>query len=211
MEFTDKESPLQCTGQQPCTRCVENNIECVLDLDRDKRQKRLLKRRVSSLEDDQKLFIRLLRTLRHRNHHVDGLLDYIRDERPSLDQIKEYMGHHLPQRELEKSPQLLELYEGLATRPADRALSIARLCDIPPFTGHAKPWTTVTDDDQFVSHLISLYFTWCCLAFNFIDRDLFLRDFNSGGINSLYCSPFLVNAMLADACVSAFPDYTSLM
>lgn len=167
------------------------------------RQKRPLKRRVDSLEEDQKLFIRLLRTLRHRNDHVDGLLDYVRDKKPSLDQIKQYMDQHLPQRELEKTPELLEVHRGLAARPTGRALSLARLCDIPPYSGPAKPWTAVTNDDQFVSHLISIYFTWSCLGFNFIDRDLFLQDFNSGDVNSLYCSPFLVNAVLADACVSS--------
>lgn len=182
----------------------------MLDPDTDRRQKRPLNRRVDSLEEDQKLFIRLLRTLRHKNDHVDGLLDYIRGAKPRLEQIKQYMDQQLPQEELEKTPELLELYKGLAARPTGRALSIARLCDIPPYSGPAKPWTIVTNDDQFVSHLISLYFIWSCLAFNFIDRDLFLRDFNSGEVNSLHCSPFLVNAMLADACVSACPACTSL-
>ncbi|KAL4875881.1 hypothetical protein BJY04DRAFT_232119 [Aspergillus karnatakaensis] len=184
---------VKCTGQQPCTRCVENKTECVLDPETDKRHKRLVNRRIDSLEEDQKLFIRLLRTLRHKNHH------------PSLEEIKLYMDNEMPREELEKTPELSQIHQGLATKPADRALNIARLCDIPPFSGPAKPWTTITDDDQFVSHLISLYFTWSCLAFSFIDRDFFLRDFDSGDANTLYCSPFLVNAMLADACY--YSDY----
>ncbi|GIC86071.1 uncharacterized protein Aud_002433 [Aspergillus udagawae] len=34
------------------------------------------------------------------------------------------------------------------------------LCDEPILFAPAKPWTTVTDSDRLVSHLLSLYFTW---------------------------------------------------
>ena len=73
--------------------------------------------------------------------------------------------HFLPE-DLERSFDLLEMddEEGgsdhPATMSAHRALSISRLCDIPLYAGPACPWTTVTDDNGLVSHLISLYFTW---------------------------------------------------
>jgi hypothetical protein len=164
-----------------------------------------LKREVRELEEDQALFIRLVRTLRHRHPDVEGLLDYISTQQPSLAEIKLYMDRHLS-RQLEQTPELLEAYNELGQaqvpipRSSNRALEIARLCDIPRFTGRAQPWTTVTDDDQFVSHLLSLFFTWHSPFFNYINRDLFLRDLLSGDKDSVFCSPLLVNAVLAEAC-----------
>ncbi|KAL4913290.1 hypothetical protein BDW62DRAFT_205716 [Aspergillus aurantiobrunneus] len=177
----------KCSKQQPCAFCTEKNIECVVDLEDDHRRKIPLKRRLDSLEDDQELF------------------------QPSLSEIKVYMDRNLPRRELEKPPELLEIYQQVSEprkttlRAGDRALSIARLCDIPPFSGPARPWTTVTDDDEFVSHLVSLYLIWNHIFFNWINRDLFLRDLNSRDVNSVFCSPFLVNAILAEACL--YSDY----
>jgi hypothetical protein len=39
-------------------------------------------------------------------------------------------------------------------------MNIATLVDEPPVRVPAKPWTNVTWDDDFVSHLISMYFAW---------------------------------------------------
>ncbi|KAL6234364.1 hypothetical protein BDW75DRAFT_251532 [Aspergillus navahoensis] len=206
---------IKCGGKQDqrCSNCVKTNVECVRNPSRDRRRKASIRQRVEVLEDDQALFFRLLLTLRHDNQHVDGLLDYIVHEKPSLSQIKQYMDFHFKPQRLDKTPELLEKYNeaggsGLpATTSAHRALNIARLCDIPPYRGPAYPWTTVTTDDGFVSHLISLYFTWNHSFSNWIGRDLFLRDLNSGNVNSPFCSPFLVNAILADACwYSSYPE-----
>jgi hypothetical protein len=65
----------------------------------------------------------------------------------------------------------------------------------------AKPWTRLTDDDDLVSHLISLYLEWVNPFFRVLEEDLFIKAMQSGDFNSEYCSPFLVNAMLAYACV----------
>lgn len=74
--------------------------------------------------------------------------------------------------------------------------------DIPTWKVPAKPWTKITDDDDFVSHLISLWFTWYHPYFNWIDRDMFIRDMQLGNPQTAkYCSQFLVNIILADACV----------
>lgn len=82
-------------------------------------------------------------------------------------------------------------------------MSIQSLSDEPLFELPAKPWTNVTDDDHFVSHLVSLYFTWEHAACHIIDRELFLEDMKSGRLDSQCCSPLLVNALLATACVGA--------
>ena len=82
-------------------------------------------------------------------------------------------------------------------------MSIQSLSDEPLFDLPAKPWTNVTDDEHFVSHLVSLYFTWEHAACHIIDRELFLEDMKGGRLDSQCCSPLLVNALLATACVGA--------
>lgn len=65
----------------------------------------------------------------------------------------------------------------------------------PKFT---EPWTTVTDDVEFVQHVMALYFCWEYPTFATLDQGTFLRDFRDG--IPRYCSSLLVNAMLAVGC-----------
>ena len=82
-----------------------------------------------------------------------------------------------------------------------RIMDIQYLCGSAPFKVPARPWTTVTDSDDLVSHLVSLYMTWGYPFYAFFCRDTFLKHMGSGNLNSDFCSPFLVNALLANACV----------
>lgn len=71
-------------------------------------------------------------------------------------------------------------------------------------------WTNVTDDEQLISHLMTMYFTWHYPFFATLSRDLFYRDYVQG-ISSQYCSSLLVNAILAlgchfSRCKGAFAD-----
>lgn len=74
------------------------------------------------------------------------------------------------------------------------------LADIPRFDVPAAPWTTV-QDAKLVSQLVSLWFTWFHPFLNWVDRDLFIQDMRSRNPRARFCSPLLVNAMLAVACV----------
>lgn len=58
-----------------------------------------------------------------------------------------------------------------------------------------KPWTTVTSDDDLVDHLLALYFCWEYPTLASLSKEHFYADFRSG--SSRYCSPLLVNALLA--------------
>lgn len=49
-------------------------------------------------------------------------------------------------------------------------MDIHFLCDEAPCQVRAAPWTTVTQDDDLVSHLVSLYFTWDYPFYSFLDR-----------------------------------------
>jgi hypothetical protein len=74
---------------------------------------------------------------------------------------------------------------------------------LPPIAVLAHPWTTLASD-EVVSHLVSLYFTWEQPCLQFIDKTAFLVDMKAGE-NSRpggFCSPLLVSALLAQACVS---------
>lgn len=67
-------------------------------------------------------------------------------------------------------------------------------------------WTNVTTDPELVRHLISMYFCWHYSFFTTLSKDLFMKEFQLGmpppgsRRKSKYCSPLLVNAMLALGC-----------
>lgn len=82
-----------------------------------------------------------------------------------------------------------------------KVMDVHYLCDSAPVKVPAKPWTTVTDDDALVSHLISLYFTWDYPFYAFVDREILIKHMQAGDLQSDFCNPYLVNALLANACV----------
>lgn len=67
-------------------------------------------------------------------------------------------------------------------------------------------WTTVTDDPELVLHLLNMYFTWHYTFFTTMSKTLFWRDFSLGRPpantvrKTYYCTPLLVNAILALGC-----------
>jgi hypothetical protein len=166
-----------------------------------------MNQKIQQLEADRDLLIRLVTTLRETdNCRATQLLNLIRSN-SSLEEIRVYVNERLYD-EPEKPPELVDLADQLRPlseyeyRSQRRILDVRRLTDIPIWKVPAKPWTKITDDDDFVSHLISLWFTWYHPYFNWIDRDMFIRDMQIGNAqNAKYCSQFLVNIILADACV----------
>jgi len=67
-------------------------------------------------------------------------------------------------------------------------------------------WTNVTSDPELVVHLLNMYFTWHYTYFTTMSKTLFYRDFLLGKPpptakrRTYYCSPLLVNAVLALGC-----------
>lgn len=67
-------------------------------------------------------------------------------------------------------------------------------------------WTTVTDDPNLIMHLLNMYFSWHYTFFCVTRKSLFFRDFSMGKPpantrrKTWYCTPLLVNAMLALGC-----------
>jgi hypothetical protein len=79
---------------------------------------------------------------------------------------------------------------------------ISEVSDINPITS----WTNVTDDADLIAHLLNMYFTWHYPSFVCLSKTLFYDEFHRGRSAQTtnrartYCSPVLVNAMLALGC-----------
>lgn len=192
----------------PCVKCELAGIECWIDEQGDQRRKQILKRKIESVEDKGGLLDHLISTLQETDKaSAMQVVNMIRSQ-ASLEDIRGYLDDLLQRPKLEKTPELMDAYGGVRDwhdaekRASESQPSIEDVATGALFQVPARPWTGVTDDDEFVSHLISLWFTWYHPFLNWIDRDLFIRDMKSGDLHSQFCSPFLVNIILAEACVS---------
>ncbi|KAH8429008.1 uncharacterized protein LDX57_006679 [Aspergillus melleus] len=198
----------KCDGKEPCERCIAKKTECFYDYNADQRRRINIKRKISTLEEDRDLLINLFLSLRNgSDSNAYAILNLIRSG-PDLEELKSYIDARMKEG---ASPEIVEAHEALCgsqdvgNKVPRKVLSVKELVDQPPLQVPAKPWTSVTEDDTFVSHLISLYFTWYHPCFPWIDRELFIRDMKAENLDSKFCSPFLVNVLLADAC--AYSDY----
>lgn len=70
--------------------------------------------------------------------------------------------------------------------------------DMPPPSGLPTTWTEVSSDGGLVQHLLALYFCWEYPTFASLSKEHFLKDFHSA--RPRYCSPILVNSLLALGC-----------
>ncbi|GKZ81166.1 hypothetical protein AnigIFM56816_005678 [Aspergillus niger] len=135
----------------------------------------------------------------------------------SLDEVRGYLTRVLAdaQPSLQDQQDAMDRLEGLRRgieveseppRFRPQIMDIRYLCSSAPYRVPAKPWTSVTDDDDLVSHLVSLYLVWDYPFFAFFDSKTFVKHMAMGNTESDFCSPFLVNALLANACY--YSQYT---
>lgn len=68
-----------------------------------------------------------------------------------------------------------------------------------------RAWTDVPIEDDFTARVISLYLKNDTPWWAYFDVDLFLEDLANSGTR--FCSPLLVNSLLAFACVSIGREY----
>lgn len=85
--------------------------------------------------------------------------------------------------------------EGPRYRGLDQVLAPL---DSPEMKAPAATWTSVTSDISLVQHLLALYFCWEYPTFASLSKEHFMRDFLGG--RPRYCSPILLNALLALGC-----------
>lgn len=160
------------------------------------------KRRLDELEFRSNALDRLLLKLRNSSYaEARELIDLIKRDAP-LEDILEFIKNNPGEiadetrRALSASP---PPPEGAGIR---RMLAISELIDMPPFQVEADPWTAVTSDNALVSHLLSAYYGWYHFHYLNFDWELFIAALKAKDLNSPYCSPLLVNAVLGMGCVS---------
>ncbi|RAK74309.1 uncharacterized protein BO72DRAFT_516876 [Aspergillus fijiensis CBS 313.89] len=187
-------------GATACERCTKRELSCVFELDDDMRRKLAHKRKIAKLEEERDVLLQLVQTLQDSpDAKATQLLNLIRSKAP-LDEIMLYMDHNVSERDRETSPLLAEIYERTHGSKEDNK----RTASHPALSNSALDRHP---DDELVSHLISLWLTWSHPFYNWIDKELFLRDAQAGKLDSKFCSPFLVNCILAEACFhSDYPD-----
>lgn len=194
------------------------------------RRKTCIKRKIDDLEQSQDLYANLFDTLQgNDDEKAAKLFRLIRNKVP-LEDIRHQLDRGLdpiePESSTSTSPGGLAEIQNMLAKPHDNnndysttappqphrrnMLDIRRLVDEPPFRVPASPWTVITKDDNLVSHLVSLWLTWSHPFWNSLDRKLFIRDMQAGKVECEFCSPFLVNSILAEACVS-YPTYPPLL
>lgn len=100
--------------------------------------------------------------------------------------------------------------ENSAKRMRQGAMDMVSLIDQPIVRLPAEPWTGVTNDDDAVSHLFSIYLTWQHSTYPAFDPEILIQEVRLKRLSSQYCSKFLMNAVLASACVSIRPDIVML-
>ncbi|KAJ4247770.1 hypothetical protein NW762_012979 [Fusarium torreyae] len=80
--------------------------------------------------------------------------------------------------------------------------------DLPGYALPLSRWTNVYHNDKLLSHLLLLFWTWDTVCNRIIDRSVFEEDLKNLDPNTTstssqlhFCSPFLVNALLAVSCL----------
>lgn len=188
----------KCDQHLPCSNCVKTSTECIYDQGQDGRRRAARKRNVEELELKRDALDTLLGALRQSDDvHVQHLLNLIKTD-ASLEQIIQYANAHQQEIPAEEFSSFAVAVDTSLARKS--VLSINALCDTPPIKVPAAPWTRLTHDDDLVSHLVSAYLTWYHTAYHAIAEDLFIQEMSAGDLSSQFCSPILVNAILAIGC-----------
>ncbi|KAJ6104115.1 hypothetical protein N7523_010435 [Penicillium sp. IBT 18751x] len=205
-----KKSKRKCSGSAPCANCTAFHRTCIFDESLDQRRRVAAKRTADELSYHRDLLNDLFELVRSADEPKSlTLLDLIRRNAP-LSELRSYIDGTLSAlgsrhgdaetlAKLEDMKSVLNVEDPVPTFRS-KVMDIHYLCDEATIKVPAWPWTSVSGDDELVSHLVSLYFTWDHPVNAFIDEAVFLRHMVAKDVGSLFCTPFLVNALLSNAC-----------
>lgn len=206
---------LQCSGTAPCENCRTFHRVCVFDESLDQRRRVAAKRTADELSYHRDLLNDIFKLVREADEgKALDLLEIIRHD-ASADELRAFINETLSDLDTSSSrgsvdaasklESMRDLINVEGTTPTFRrkVMDIHYLCDEAPIKVPARPWTNVTRDDDLISHLVSLYFTWDYPFNAFLDQEVFLRHMTNADLASQFCSPFLVNALLSNACVGS--------
>ena len=176
-----------------------------MDPEGDKRRRLQQRKRINELESSQELLMLLVQRLRDSDRKdAVHLLNFIRGN-ATLEEIQEFLQRDAMSQISDISPELIEVQQAIsqlqdaAPLSGPRSFLIESLDDKPLFSVPAKPWTNITDDARLVSHLVSIWATWNSPLASCIDIKCLVEAMQTADENSPYCSPFLVNSLLASA------------
>ncbi|KAK6495109.1 hypothetical protein TWF481_003137 [Arthrobotrys musiformis] len=204
-----QQSKRKCDEESPkCSSCADSDLECVYGFEDTAQHKRnAIRNKIKDYESEITKYERILDHIKESSvSSLQRVLEVIRGQ-ATLEEIMMFIRNdqdsYLPTDVISPIPttsplSLLmneEWYQGV--EPAG-GMDLNVIDDRPIHNLTAHPWTTVTDDDELVSHLVSLYMTWDHPVWHLFDWDIFIEAMKTG--DTTYCSPLLVNAMLAEAC-----------
>jgi hypothetical protein len=124
------------------------------------------------------------------------------DESAGVDQFESELSGKMSELVLDGTRKFIGGTSNLIFLPPGSEIQESESTTDSPALNDSQPvrrWTQVTEDDSLISHLLTMYFTWHYPFFTLLAKDLFYRDYIRG-VSSPYCSPLLVNAMLALGC-----------
>ncbi|KAJ5559293.1 hypothetical protein N7535_009521 [Penicillium sp. DV-2018c] len=120
-----------------------------------------------------------------------------RNGKPGTETEKEKKQKEKTVSKLEDMKKLINV-EGTSPTFRSKVMDIHFLCDEAPLKVPAQPWTTVTEDGELVSHLISLYFSWEWPVSAFLDMGVFVKHMQRGVVGKAYVVPGDVSSKGSD-------------
>ncbi|RPB05323.1 hypothetical protein L873DRAFT_1758261 [Choiromyces venosus 120613-1] len=202
----------KCDGASPaCSTCLAvYQTECTYDFDGDHRRKGALKRDIEQLKEKNDSLDVIVATIRSASEsEVCEIVGHIREhgsladivrcikENTTMPDCEVHSGSEADLSEIVDkfrtgdSKHSCVLWSGIHSVDSERMGST----DSRQYSGS---WTRVTSDIEFISDLMSLYFTWSHPSYVLFSKSCFLSDMSRG--RNKYCSSLLVNAILALAC-----------
>jgi hypothetical protein len=181
----------------------------VYDIDSDHRRKGALKRDIRALTDQKAGLITILDAIRDGSEFaVDNIVHMIRFNREeSYEAISQMIKMKClegsisePAPEGERGGIAANFYEKIDQTGGASDLSLMGFYGEPPALAVERfgRWTSVTDDSNLIKHLFDLYFTWSHPFYVLFSEEVFYHGLNENKLK--YCSPLLVNAILAFGC-----------
>lgn len=204
----------QCNGAKPaCHNCEKVHFtRCYYDLDSDARRKGTLRKTISVLQNDIKPRNIILEVLaKCSDADADDILQLLRSSndygeiaKTAQNMVTTANGKGGPSADIENT---LAEYSGKATtgKPGDVAL-YGHTSNLPAEEDNPPPsdvvqlgsWTEVTNDYGLIEDLLKGYLSWHHPVYMIFSEEIFMHGMKDRKLK--YCTPLLVNAVLAIGC-----------
>ncbi|KZL65364.1 C6 transcription factor [Colletotrichum tofieldiae] len=210
---------IKCDGIRPCCyACTASSTPCVYPVPEGLSQRQAQKQKlshVSRAHENSQRVLELLRASRdgasqdilkqlQHSEHLDEAIQSIADASLLLPKIYNQSGGSA---NLSRQPGDSNRESTSRTQQQTKDQSAGNAD-----SDHVLPvscWTVVSQDNKLLTYLVDMFWTWDGTLSHLIDRELFIGDLSAAGPNFSagqqrgFCSPFLVNTILAVASLHA--------